>query len=283
MVCLHFYEALDDGPRFDRAEIEDYLSALNTVELSGARGEPYRSGRWRDLETGANCDLDIGTLPIEEDHLHPPTAYDGWRDIGLTIHVPLAGPHWLCVETLQWVERLLQEFPQLKALDTEDTKQDHGDGPGMWHRPRVLASWEKLHQVQNQNRTDLWRMGRLASVCLWRYRRERAKGRATHPELLWPDALVVLDQVEHCARSAVLLPNPLVPMALPPVELVVTGTDRSAMVLPAEVLSSVGGEALALGQSQRLIPQEALTLAMTKANTLPVNRFRALGDYDWSD
>jgi hypothetical protein len=187
------------------------------------------------------------------------------------------------VETLQWVESLLLQFPNLKALDTEDTKHENGEGPGQWHRPRVLASWEKLHQVQNQNRTDLYRMGRLASVCLWRYRRERARARQAHPELFWPDALVVLDQVDHCARSAVLLPDPMVPMALPPVELVVTSSNRSALVLPADTLSAVGGEALPIGQSQRLLPNETVTQAIAKAAALPVSRFRALGDYDWTD
>ena len=124
MVCLHFYEALDDGPRFDRADLDDYLAALTTIELSGSTGDAYRSGRWRNNDTGATCHFDLGTVPVEEDHLHPPTAYDGWRDIGLTIHVPLAGPHWLCVETLQWVESLLLQFPHLKPLDTEDTKHE---------------------------------------------------------------------------------------------------------------------------------------------------------------
>lgn len=283
MVCLHFYEALDDGPRFDRLDLDAHLEALPGVEISGATDASYRSGRWHDSQTGATCLFDLGIAPVEVDHLHPPTAYDGWREIGFTIHVPLAGPHWLCVETLQWVETLLKQFPHLKALDTEDTKHEEGDGPGPWHRPRVLASWEKLHQVQHQGRTDLWRMGRLASVCLWRYRRERTLARQTHADLFWPDAMVVLDLNDQCARSAVLLPNSLRPMALPPVELVVTEVNGSPIVIPADTLSAAGGAPLSLGQSQRLQPNDALFQAIADAVPLPVSRFRALGDYDWSD
>ncbi len=283
MVCLQFYEAIDGGPELDRSDIDMYVESLTGAQLTGAVGDPYRSGQWHDVHTGARCDIDLGDIPVEADHVHPPKSYEGWRSVGLTIHVPLAGPHWLCVEVLQWVEKLLQHFQQLRVLDTEDTQQDGADGPGTWHRPRVLASWEKLHQAQLQGRTDLCRMGRLASVCLWRYRRERAQGRSTHPELIWPDALVVLDQTDNCARSAMLLPTPLAPMALPPVELIVITTANGTSVIPAEIVSACGGDPLSLGQSQLVTPSDKLATVIAAAKTLPIDRFKALGDHDWSD
>jgi hypothetical protein len=147
----------------------------------------------------------------------------------------------------------------------------------------VLASWEKLHQAQLLGRTDLWRMGRLASVCLWRYRRERSQGRLAHPELVWPDALVVLDHSTNNARSAVLLPSPMVSMALPPVELVVVNAAGASLVLPADIISACGGEPLALGQAQQLVPNAALSTVLSTTPALPISRFRALGDHDWSD
>lgn len=280
MVSLLFYEPIADGPPLER---EDIAAALDQpgVELSGDAA--YRSGRWRDAETGATCQIDLGHPPIEEDHLHPPKAYDGWREVGLAVHVPLSGPHWLCVEALQWIEGLLAKLPTLRTLDTEDTRQDHGDGPGPWSRPRALANWERLHQVQQEGRTDLYRMARLPSVCLWRYRRERATARAAITDLQWPEALVLLDTQDRCARSAVLWRDPGQAIALPPVELVVVPRGGATGVLTAETLSQLGGEALPLGQAQRLVPTADTARLFAHAPLLPASRFKALGDHDWSD
>jgi hypothetical protein len=280
MVSLLFYEPVTDGPALDHEELAAALDQPG-VELSG--DATYRSGRWRDVETGATCQIDLGHPPIEEDHLHPPKAYDGWREVGLAIHIPLSGPHWLCVEALQWVEGLLARLPTLRALDTEDTRQEQGDGPGAWSRPRALANWERLHQVQQEGRTDLWRMARLASVCLWRYRRERAQARAAITDLQWPDALVLLDTQDRCARSAVLWRDPERAIALPPVELVVVPRDGATGVMPAEELSRLGGEALPLAQAQRLAPTRETADLFARAPLMPATRFKALGDYDWSD
>lgn len=280
MVSLLFYEPVHDGPALGFLDLVEALDQPG-VELHG--DDSYRSGRWRDAETGASCQIDLGRPPIEEDHLHPPRAYDGWREVGLNINIPLAGPHWLCVEALQWVEGLLARLPSLRALDTEDTRQDHGEGPGPWSRPRALANWERLHHVQQEGRTDLWRMARLASVCLWRYRRERAKARTAITDLLWPDALVLLDTQDRCARSAVLWRDPTQAIALPPVELVVIPRAGATGVITAETLSRLGGEALLLGQAQRLTPTAETAGLFANTPLLPASRFKALGDHDWSD
>lgn len=280
MVSLLFYEPVQDGPALGFVDLAEALDQPG-VELRG--DEIHRSGRWRDPETGATCQIDLGRPPIEEDHLHPPRAYDGWREVGLCVNIPLAGPHWLCVEALQWVEGLLARVPSLRALDTEDTRQDHGEGPGTWSRPRALANWERLHQVQQEGRTDLWRMARLPSVCLWRYRRERAKGRAAITDLQWPDALVLLDQQDRRARSAVLWRDPTQPMALPPVELVVIPRGDATGVLLAEQVSALGGAPVAFAQAQRLEPTAATAGLFANATLMPANRFKALGDHDWSD
>lgn len=281
MVSLLFYEPLqNDGPPLS---LDDLAEALEQpgVELHG--DAVYRTGRWRDIETGATCQIDLGQPPLEEDHVHPPKAYDGWREVGLNVNIPLSGPHWLCVEALQWVEGLLSRLPSLRTLDTEDTRQDHGDGPGAWSRPRALANWERLHQVQQEGRTDLWRMARLPSVCLWRYRRERAMGRSAITDLQWPDALVLLDQQDRCARSAVLWRDPTQPIALPPVELVVIPRGGATGVLMAEQVSALGGAPLPFAQAQRLDPTSATARLFAEATLLPASRFKALGDYDWSD
>ena len=280
MVSLLFYEPVHDGPALGFPDLAEALDQPG-VELHG--DDAYRSGRWRDPETGASCQIDLGRPPIEEDHLHPPRAYDGWREVGLNVNIPLAGPHWLCVEALQWVESLLARLPTLRALDTEDTRQDHGEGPGPWSRPRALANWERLHQVQQEGRTDLWRMARLPSVCLWRYRRERAKGRAAITDLQWPDALVLLDQEERCARSAVLWRDPTQALALPPVELVVIPRGNATGVVAAEQVSALGGGPLPFAQAQRMEPTPATAALFNDAALLPATRFKALGDHDWSD
>jgi hypothetical protein len=283
VVCLLFYQAIHEEPELTSDHLADYLTQRAGVELSGAAGAHYRTGRWSSSDTGACCDIDVGISPVEEDHLHPPKSYDGWRNLNITLHVPLAGPHWLCVEALQWIEQILAEFPQIRTLDTEDTRDGELDGPTRWNRPRILASWERLHQAQLQGRTDHVRMNRLTSVCLWRYRRERARGRATYADLWWPDALAILDTHHRCVRSAVILPQPLRAMALPPVELIIVPTEREPIIVEAATLSAVAGAALSCAQAQRLEPSPAIDECLRTGEHYPRERFKALGDHDWSD
>jgi hypothetical protein len=282
MQTLLLYEPADGQPS-DPADVVDAVAGLPLVELDGRPGDPYRPGRWRDPETGAHCDLDVGHPPLEEDQLHPNKAYEGWRDLGVALHLPLVGPHWLCVETLQFIEALLARLPGARALDTEDTRQEQGDGPSAWSRPRLLASWERLSQTQLQGRTDVRRMGRLASVCLWRYRRERARGRRDFPELHWPDAVALLDLELAQARSAALWQDPRQAIALPPVELLVIPRADGFSVLPAELLADLATEPLPCAQAARLAPNPALIAKVFQTGLLPAGRFRSLGDHDWTD
>lgn len=282
MLTLLFFAPVDDGPVLERHALEEALE-LPGVELDGPPGAPYRPGRWRDAATGAIAILDLGTPPLEEDHLHPPRAYAGWRPLELTVQIPITGPHWLAVECLQFVEALLARLPEVRALDTEDIRQEHAEGPGPWIRPRLLASWERQHQQHQAGRSDQRRMARLASVCLWRYRRERGEGLRRFPDLAWPEALVLLDQEQGAPRTAVLWQDPRRDLALPPVELLVVQRDGAAGVLPAEQLAALGGEALPLAQAARVLATGSTRALAAEAPLLPAARFRALADHDWSD
>lgn len=282
MQTLLLYEPIDSPPS-DPSDVSEALAGMPLVELDGQPTDVYRPGRWRDPETGAHCDIDCGHSPLDEDQLHPNKAYDGWRDLGVALHLPLVGPHWLCVETLQFIEALLVRLPGARVLDTEDTRQEHSDGPSAWSRPRLLASWERLSQSQLQGRIDVRRMGRLASVCLWRYRRERARGRRDFPELHWPDAVALLDLELGQARSAALWHDPRKALALPPVELLVLPRSDGFAVLPADILAELGAQPLPCAQAARLEPSPAIAARLAQAEVLPAKRFRSLGDHDWTD
>jgi hypothetical protein len=285
MLTLLFYESASaDGPATAREDIEDQLIALPGVELAGAPRAAYRPGRWRDPATGASCAIDLGAPPLEEDTLHPPRAYDGWRAVPVTIGIPLAGPHWLCVEALQFVEALLVHLPQLSVLDSEDSERGVGIGPGTWNRPRLLASWERQHAVQQSGRSEAWRMNRLASVCLWRYRRERARGQAAHPQLHWPEAFALLDREGPAVRSAAFWNDEGMPWALPPVEMLIINQDGRSGVLVAADLAAVAGAApLPLASAALVTPSPPVSGVFRNGVLLPTARFRALSDLDWSD
>jgi hypothetical protein len=285
MLTLLFYEsALAEGPATAREDIEDALLALPGVELAGESRAPYRAGRWRDLATGASCTIDLGTPPIEEDTLHPPRAYDGWTAVAFTIGIPLAGPHWLCVEALQFTEGLLAQLPQLQVLDSEDSERGVGVGPGVWNRPRLLASWERQHAVQQSGRSELWRMNRLSSVCLWRYRRERALGLSARPQLHWPEAFALLDREGPAVRSAAFWNDDGRAWALPPVEmLIINQGGRSGVLVAADLAAVAGAEALPMASAALVTPSPVVSGVFRSGTLLPTTRFRALGDLDWSD
>ncbi len=285
MLTLLFYEsALADGPATAREDIEDALLALPGVELAGAARAAYRAGRWRDLATGASCTIDLGAPPLDQDTLHPPRAYDGWRAVELTVGIPLSGPHWLCVEALQFVEGLLARLPELQVLDSEDSERGVGVGPGPWNRPRLLASWERQHAVQQSGRSEVWRMNRLSSVCLWRYRRERARGQAAHPQLHWPEAFALLDRDGAAVRSAAFWNDEGRSWALPPVELlIISQGGRSGVLVAAELATVAGAEALPLASAALVAPSPQVSGVFLEGALLPTARFRALGDLDWSD
>jgi hypothetical protein len=285
MLTLLFYEsALADGPASAQEDIEDRLLSLPGVELAGEARAAYRSGRWRDPATGASCTIDLGAPPIEEDALHPPRAYDGWRALDFTIGIPLAGPHWLCVEALQFIEGLIAQLPQLHVLDSEDSERGVGVGPGVWNRPRLLASWERQHAAQQSGRTDAWRMNRLSSVCLWRYRRERALGRSAHAELHWPEAFALLDREGRAVRSAAFWNDEGRSWALPPVEmLIISQGGRSGVLVAADLAAVAGAEPLPMASAALVTPSPVVSGVFRSGVLLPTLRFAALGDLDWSD
>lgn len=260
-----------DAPTLD--EIATLLIAAG-ARLEG--GDGYLPGTWRDPATGARAIIDLGEAPIEVDVQHPPRSYNGWIPLQLVVQLPLVCPHWLAVEGFQLIERLLAGLPpEVRALDCEDT-QEHKDaesGPFAWNRPRALASWERQHAVQIETRTDLARMGRGDSLRLWRWRRERATGAATHSDLPWPAATVLRDRATATAHAVVVWADPAQPCVLPGNGLVLLQLEQPRLVrredLPAgEPVDKAGG---------------AVVTPVAWPVGLPIERFRACDDEDWVD
>lgn len=283
-LTILFFEAADGAPT-DMSDVEHVLATTPHLDLGGASESGYLSGEWRDPHTGACCHVDIGAA-VERDELHPPTAYAGWREVPLSIHIPLAAPHWYCVEALRLVEDIVKRLPHLHALDSEDTTLDENSEPGPypWNRLRVLANWERLHLAQSASRKDLFRLERHASLALWRYRRERERGREQFPHLAWPEALILLDGETAAARSAAIWPNPDQPLAVPPVELLVITRPNDPGVIPCDELLTVGaGKPLPAAQAIQVEPSEAVRNLFNRVRLMPRQRFKALNEGDWAD
>jgi hypothetical protein len=202
------------------------------------------------------------------------------------VQIPLAGPHWFCVEALRVVEALLAAFPEWRALDVEDVVEDEASRPGPfpWDRPRVIASWEKLRAIQLESLGTVPRMHRRASIALWRYRRERAQGRARHPGHAWPDGAALLETASGAARSAALWLDPTKPFALPPVELLVLRTGGEPRVVSADQAATLCGAGEPDPTGTRLVePGAAVDRFIAEAQARPASEYRALGDEDWAD
>ncbi len=265
------------------AEIAAAASEIPGVALEP--GDGYRPGRWRDPETRATCVIDIGEPPIERDSMHPPRAYAGWRQLPVTVLVPIAGPHWRCVEAMRPVEALLAAFPTWCALDTEDIQEDPDApvGPAPWSRPRVIASWERLREARIEH-LGTARMPRRASVAMWRYLRERPRGRERHPGHAWPDAVALLDVATGAARSAAAWTDVSKPLAVPPVDVlaVVAGSHRG--VTSADQLATMCGAADAGIALARLVgPNDDVARFLSEYPLSPIEGFKALDDEDWAD
>lgn len=284
MQTLLFYAPAGEPP-VPTEDLGTILAGFPEVEL-GAPTPGYRPARWRDHDTGASCQIDLGEPQLEgEEDVDPPAVYTGWQPLPLAVHVPLAGPHWFAVEALRFVEALLGRLPGARALDTEDTRFDDAADPGPfpWNRLRALAGWEQQQRAQEEGHTDLVRMERHASLALWRYRRERRRGLAAHAGLAWPEALALRDG--NVARSAALWLDPSRPLALPPVELVVVRRAEGAGVIPADEVATAagGGQPLVEGGARALAPSPRLADLHARALLLPASRFTALADGDWVD
>jgi len=252
------------------------------VILDGDHDDAYRPGRWRHAATGARAIVDLGEPPLERDDQHPSRAYAGWMPDGLTIHLPLAGPHWHAVEACALAEAVLAAHPRLRLLDLEDVISVEGAPPGPfpWQRPRVIASWE----AQRSNQVDTLHLPVLTrpqSVRIWRYRRERPAARLAHPDLHWPDALVMLDGRQHEPRTVCLWNPEDGPLALPPVELVFLqrADGKGGVVLAEDLRAHAGTEALPAG-GFAINPEVA-----TRVTPQPVlgSSLKMLLDEDWRD
>ena len=193
------FERADEAP----TPLDDIVNAFSDevgCSIDGHDGASYRPWRWRDPATGAQCFGDIGLPPLEADPMSRERDYPGWRPISLEIQIPIGIAHWHCVESSRLIERVLARLPGAAILNCEDT----GDGPGPIDRVAILASWEQLHTAHIAGRSDCWRMDRHESLAVWRYRAECTKGRETHPELLWPGALALLDDTRACSASPLM-------------------------------------------------------------------------------
>ena len=127
-------------------------------------------------------------------------------------------------------------------------------------------------------------MARLSSVCLWRYRRERARGQAAHPELHWPEAFALLDREGAAVRSAAFWNDAERSWALPPVEmLIISQEGRSGVLVAADLATVAGAAPLPLASAAHVAPSPQVSGVFRHGVLLPTARFRALGDLDWSD
>ena len=281
MLSILFYEHEAEQPTSLTA-LEDALARIPGLTWSAPAGSAYRPGQWRDPATGARAAWDLGIPPLLQEDAgadDPPRSYSGWRAVPLALSVPLAGPHWQAVTALAQVDRLLQAAPHLMPLDSEDTVEGENAEPGPfpWDRPRAIASWEKQRADRSVG-LALPRLGRAASVALWRYRVERAAGRAAFPEHHWPEGLALHDLATGEVRTACLWGDPGEPLALPPVDVVVV---RGGAV-PADELRLLAGDN-APGGARLITPSAAVGAFHAGAKPLPASRFRGLGDEDWVD
>jgi hypothetical protein len=251
--------------------------------IDGSTDDPYRAGRWHCDRTGAQILIDLGSLPLEHDPLDEEKQYPGWQRLPMHLQIPLCGPHWLAVEALACIEQVLADIPEVAVLDAEDPRPADEVQPGQLDRLACLDSWERQMSSQLTGRDDLPRMARLPSVALWRYRKQRPVGGASPDEIIWPEALVLNDQGQ--ARAAAFWSHPDLPLALPPVELLVIQRERDIGVLPADELIIAAKHVETHPDSgATIIPASDQTHALhAGARLLPLERFRACGGEDWTD
>ena len=270
---LLLYRRADaDGDPAELGErLADRLGALGVAWGCGVAG--YRPGTWSDAATRARCTLDLGTPPLEEDREHPPTAYDGWTAAGLAFKIPLAGPHWHAVECYRLVEAALAVDDALAALDEEDTRADGApsSGPAAWDRARAVWSWERQREAQAAG-LALPRLGRMASVVLWRWRREADAGRP---------ALAVVEDRRRAGRAllAGVVAEPDAPIVLPAVDVVLLRTAGGLRLVAGERLAGAPGSDLGAG-IRRYAGLAGLAAA---GDLIAPERLRLLADEDWRD
>ncbi|MBA3708917.1 MAG: hypothetical protein H0W83_08890 [Planctomycetes bacterium] len=286
MFTLLFFQPAG-SPAIALEDLTDGLAAIPGLALDGRTGAAYRPGTWSDAATGARCILDLGTPPLEEDSMHPPRSYAGWMPVPLVVSIPLAGPHWFCVEALRVAEAVMTRFPEVSALDTEDIIADESAEPGpfAWDRLRAIASWERQRAARCDALGNVPRMHRRSSVAMWRYRRERRLGRERHPGSLWPDAMVLSDVSDRSALSAAFFRDSTKPIAIPPVDLLIVARGGEPGGRPAAEVRAAAGGGIPAGFAQASLvqPSAGLDAYLAQASPLPTSAFSALGDEDWTD
>ncbi|TVR46197.1 MAG: hypothetical protein EA402_02975 [Planctomycetota bacterium] len=280
-----------EGPALSRSEL------LVQMRGHGAQlrqvTEHYVCGHWQDDATGAQVTIDCGQPPLSthaaatthhDDPHAEPKDYPGWLPLAISIHLPLTGPHWLCVEVGRWLESLLANLPNCGALISEDVGREGEDGygPGPLDRPRLLACWEHCHGAQTES-LRLPRMERRSSLQLWRYRREAGQGATAEPQLNWPQALVLGRDIT--ALSTAIWPGPEQHWVLPPVDLVVIQRDGEGGLLPSDELRTAagGGQPLPHGGGLHIAPSPALVKLYQSARLIPSSDYRALDHLEWAD
>ncbi len=261
--------------------LEDLVRGLPGCRmLAGCAG--YRPFEWQDTATGAACAGDLGQPPLEADAADQARSYPGWQTLPLSLALPLAAPHWYCVEALDLVAALLAALPGSAVLDCENTvRADDSEGPGPLDRLALLASWEAQHQCQTASRSDLRRLERHASLALWRYRREQAAAQAAHPDHHWPQTWVMAHGQEAC--TACLWPATADLVALPPVERVIIDQGPQRGVLSREDLLALAANRQELPAASRSVDAAVIAPHMNAVDLEPTASYQMLADGDWSD
>lgn len=259
-------------------EIADVLDDGHGFTWDGDWQKSYRSGQWVDPATRAICHIDIGVAEFNHDDAHDEKEYEAWTRNPIQVQIPLSVPHWYGVECLRFLEWLLEQLPGLHILDTEIESAEESAGPETLDRLRALANWEQLHINQTTERGDCYRMSRVSSVAMWRYR--RAVGELDDE---WPAALVLLDK--DYARSAVVWDEPEDELIVPPVELGVLKTATNTIVMSVEEIISRAGHVNNLDCAGAVsIPiDDAFEEMVHECVKMDVSRFKFLGDGEWSD
>lgn len=278
MQCFLFYVPENEAV-YRTEQLAAVLEQQAGFAWDGDWQRDYRSGVWTDPHTHALCLIDVGNPVFDQRDDENVRHYDGWQLCPLQIKVSLSSPHWHCVESARFIEGLLQQLPHCAVLDTEDTGDDvDAAAPGPLDRMRVLASWEQLHTAQTESRQDIWRMSRVHSIALWRYRRVLGER-----QLNWPQALVLLDK--DTARSAVVWEEPEQEIIVPPVELAVLKTDYNTSVMSVEELISRASHVKNLdsGGAVSIPVDDDFQGVVAQCVKMDLSRFKFLTDSEWSD
>ena len=277
---LLFYLPEDQDPIGIEA-LDDVIRGQSTCRmLAGDAG--YRPFEWRDPATGAYCAGDIGHPPLDTDPSGEARSYPDWRPLALSLSLPLAVPHWYCVEALDLVANLLAALPGSAVLDCENTvRADDSEGPGPLNRMALLASWEQQHLCQTATRTDLHRLARHSSLALWRYRRERTAAMAAHPDHHWPQTWVMAHGPSAC--TACLWPSDAQRVALPPVDCIIIERGPHSGVLSRDELLALSDDHTPLPAACQSLMATTISQQLDAVDLEPTASYQMLADGDWSD